>query len=62
MAARIPVSAVYSFQKIYNLNKTCQLKPGKGAGICWVMEPHLTNSDIIIFNINKYNKYKYNKY
>jgi hypothetical protein len=31
--SQLKASVVYSFQKIYNVNKTCQLKPGKGAGI-----------------------------
>ncbi len=26
--------------KKYNVNKTYELKPGKGAGTWWVMEPH----------------------
>ncbi len=43
MAVCIPLqaSAVYSsFQKANNANKTCQLKPGKGADIWRAMEPH----------------------
>ncbi len=38
MAAK--ASAVYYFQKSYSINKTRQLKPGKGTGIWWVMAPH----------------------
>ncbi len=38
--SRLKASAVsYSFWKTYTLNKMHQLKPGKGAGIWWVMEP-----------------------
>ncbi len=38
--SRLKASAVYYFQKIFNLSKRCRLKPEKGAGIWWVMEPH----------------------
>jgi hypothetical protein len=32
--SRLKAGAVYSsFQKTFNLNKTCQLKPGKGTGM-----------------------------
>ncbi len=30
----------YSIWKTCIVNKTCQLKPGKGAGIWWTMKPH----------------------
>jgi translation elongation factor P/translation initiation factor 5A len=39
----IKAGAVISFQKPYYINKTCQLKPGKGAGIWRMMKPHGTN-------------------
>jgi hypothetical protein len=39
----LKASAVnYSFRKQYSVNKTLLLKPGKGAAIWWVMEPHST--------------------
>ncbi len=37
--SELKASEVYSFQNIYNVNKTGQLKPGKGATIWCVMEP-----------------------
>jgi hypothetical protein len=36
----LKANKVYSFRKTYNV-KTHQLKPGKGAGIWWVMEHNL---------------------
>ncbi len=36
----LKASAVYSFWKTCNVNKTSQLKPGKGDGIWWVIVPH----------------------
>jgi len=32
--SQLKASAVNSFRKTYDINKTCQLKPGKGDGIC----------------------------
>ncbi len=42
MAAHILVKSfcTLSFQKIYNVNKTHQLKPGKATDIWLVVEPH----------------------
>jgi hypothetical protein len=30
---KLTADAIQSFQKAFNVNKTCQLKPGKGADI-----------------------------
>ncbi len=39
--SRLKASALYySFWKTYYVNKMHRLRPGKGAGIWWVMEPH----------------------
>jgi hypothetical protein len=41
-----------SFQKTYNVNKTCQLKPGKGADISGLYYKHVTivNDNSSIFS------------
>jgi hypothetical protein len=45
----------YYFWQTYNLNKTRQLQPGKGAGIWWVMGPYLKKISKFVNEIKVHN-------